>query len=235
MEDSGSLILSVAGRGKSWKVGEEDGAVGDVAGGRNSVSQDIGGAAVVLVITVGGGGSSGAATVAGNCCQARGDRVLGGSSGRLEVGAQLGASARCRSSRGSKLVAVGQSSADGTQLSTSATGANRSTLGQVESLSDLGSLSTINSDGELLRVIRESTRQLSGVFLGIGDQTGSKNLEVTTIVERVKSSSLDSNFLGLSGLEGDEVLSSQAGGQQTKFDAFEGNLGSYTVVSVQLL
>ena len=76
VEDSGGLVLSVAGGGESRKLGKEDGAVSDVAGRRDSVSQDIGRAAAVLVIAVGGGSGSGAAAVTGNRSQAGRDCVL---------------------------------------------------------------------------------------------------------------------------------------------------------------
>jgi hypothetical protein len=41
----------------------------------------------------------------------------------------------------------------------------------------------------------------------------------------VESSSLNSDLLGLSGLESNEVLSSQAAGQETELDTLERNLG----------
>jgi hypothetical protein len=47
----------------------------------------------------------------------------------------------------------------------------------------------------------------------------------------VKGSSLNRNFLCLSSLEGNKVLSSQASGQETKLDTLERNLGGYMIVS----
>ena len=235
MKDSSGLVLGVAGRGESWKLGEEDRAVGDVAGRGDGISQNVGRAAAVLVVTVGSRSSSGAGAVTGNCCQASRDSVLGGSGGRLEVRAELGTSTGRGGSRSGKSVTVGKSGADGGELGASAAGANRSTLRQVKSLGNPSSLSTINGDGKLFRVERESTSQFSGVLLCVRNQTTGENLEVTTIVERMKSSSLNSDFLSLSGLEGDKVLSSQASGQETKLDAFKRNLGGYTTVSSRSL
>lgn len=228
VKDSGGLVLCVARRGKSRKTGEEDRAVGDVAGGGNGVSQDVGRATAVLIIAVGGSGGAGATAVTGNCGQASRDGVLGGCGGRLEVCAELGTSAGCGSSGGGEPVAVGQSSANGGELGASAAGLDGAALGQVNSLGDLSSLSTINGDGELLRVVGEGARELSGVLLSVRDQALGEDLEVTTIVERVKSSSLNSDFLGLSSLEGNEVLSSQTSGQETKLNALERNLVGYT-------
>lgn len=96
MKDSCGLILSVAGGRDGREVGEEDRAVGDVAGRGYSVRQDVGRAAAVLVVAVGCGGRTGAAAVTGNRRQTSRHGVLGGGGGRLEVGAQLGAGGSCR-------------------------------------------------------------------------------------------------------------------------------------------
>lgn len=95
-------------------------------------------------------------------------------------------------------------------------------------------LSAINSDSQLLGVVWQSTRQLSGVLLSKGDQSGSENLKITALSERVESSSLDSDLLGLSGLESNEVLSSQAAGQETELDTLKGNLSGLGILACEL-
>jgi hypothetical protein len=227
VEDGGGLVLGVAGLAQTGEVGEEDGAVGDVAGGGDGVGQDVGAAALVLVVAVGGGGGGGAGAVAGDGGQARGDLVLGRRGGRLEVGANLGAGAGGGGGRGGQLVAVGQRGADGGELGAGAAGLDRGALGQVDGLVDLGGQGAIDGDGELLGVVGEGARELGGVLLSVGDKTLGEDLEVTTIVERVESSSLNSDLLGLSSLEGNEVLSRQARGQEAELDALESNLLGY--------
>lgn len=200
VKDSGGLVLSVAGRRHSWELREEDGAVGDVACRGDGVCQDIGIAAAVLVVTVGGGGGGGAAAVTGDGSQTGRNSVLGGAGRRLEVGGELGTCGSCGGSRCGKLVAVGERSADGGKLGAGTAGANSSALVQVKGLGDPSGLGTIHSDGELLGVVRQSAEQLGGVLLGVGDQTTGKDLKVTTVVQRVKSSGFNGNLLCLAGL-----------------------------------
>ena len=50
----------------------------------------------------------------------------------------------------------------------------------------------------------------------------------------MESSSLNSDLLGLSSLESNEVLSSQAAGQETKLDTLEGNLSGLGVLACRL-
>jgi hypothetical protein len=63
VENSSRLILSVALRSKGRKCREEDGAVGDEAGRRDGVGEDVGTAARVWVVAVGSGLGSRAAAV----------------------------------------------------------------------------------------------------------------------------------------------------------------------------
>lgn len=220
MENGGSLVLSVAGAGKSWQSREENGAVGDVRGGRDGVGKDVGRAARVLVVTVGGGGAGSASTVRRNSPETS-NNSAGGSSG-LEVVGNLGASAGGGGGSRGELAAVGKSSLDSSELGASAR--RLDSAAPSDGLGDLGGLSTINVHDELVGLVVESARKLSGSDLSEGQDTLGENIESATLVEGVQSSSLNSNLLGLSSGESDEVIRSKAGGKKSDLDTLERNL-----------
>jgi hypothetical protein len=87
-------------------------------------------------------------------------------------------------------------------------------------------LSTIDRHGELVGLVVKSTSELSGRLLGVWKKTFSKDIEVTTFTERMKSSSLHGDLLCLASCKGDKVILGESACQKTKLDTLEGDFGA---------
>jgi hypothetical protein len=85
-------------------------------------------------------------------------------------------------------------------------------------------LGTVDGHGELVGLIVESTGELSGGLLSVWKKAFSKDVEITSFAERVKSSSLYGDLLCLASSEGDKISLSKSACQKTKLDALEGDL-----------
>jgi hypothetical protein len=87
-------------------------------------------------------------------------------------------------------------------------------------------LSTVDRHGELVGLVVERSSNLSRSLLGVWEKTLSEDIEVAAISERVQSSSLNSDLLGLSCSKREEVCRAKSAQQKVQLDTLERNLGT---------
>lgn len=87
-------------------------------------------------------------------------------------------------------------------------------------------MSTVDGHSELVRLVVKSTSELGGGLFSVRKKTLSKDIEVTSLAERVKSSSLHGDLFGLAGAEGDKVSLGESACQKAKLDTLKGDLGA---------
>lgn len=182
VDDSVGLVLAVASAGQGDHVVEEVGAVGLVAGAGQGVGDDTVGAGTVDVGAVEAGDTAGAgATLADDAGEDGGDRVAGGSGGRLEVLSHPGGRAGGGGglSRAGKAGAVGQGGADGGKAAASAVALDNAAL-LMEGNAGGSSLRAFDLGLQLVGVERNGAGEDSAVSLGEGESTVRLNVELAT-------------------------------------------------------
>jgi hypothetical protein len=233
VQDGGGLILVVASTGQTREIAEEEGAIGDVVVGRESVGEHTGRATTIDIsayprcadqssdsfvnhgmdrsLTVSTSSAAGSRTTIGsNSSQACGNSAADARRSRLEVLTEGASGPGGGSSGGSgcQSLAVAESGADSAQAGATAITLDNGALRELADCAlNLGCLSSINVNRELVAGESKSTSsQSSGVELSIGNGSSSKDIVLSAGGKLVQFGEFNLNLNRLTSHDGLEDI-----------------------------
>ena len=227
VQDSRSLVLSVAGTAQRRQASEEQGAVDHLAGRGVCVRQHTAGAgaedvgAVVPAVAAGGG-----AALSGDTVEDGLDSALCRGSTGLEVFSHLGIVGLGVRSRGArKRCTVGECVKGRGAAGASAVGLDNCALGELLVIAaDLAGLLAVDRSIDAVADERNGTSNLGRVEVGIGESALGEDLEVTTSAQVVGNSDIKGSFKGLPSSNDLEGRLIEVAGADAETDALEGDL-----------
>lgn len=226
VQRGGRLVLVVAARGQRRQLRVVDVAVGDDVLGGQSPGQDVGLAVSEgILAVVGGATAGGGAGLLGHSLQTLNDGAaglgIGGHEVLLEAGVVAGLSGG--GGLGGQVGGVLEGSLQGGLLFSGALGHLRTLDDVLGGVGDLGSLSTVDGDGQLVGGVGDGAND-SAVLRG-GDAAGRADGDGATLGEIAGAGDVELILDDGTGGQGGEGILGQALGPEALLDSLEGNLG----------